>query len=129
MSESADRLARAERAASEARARLGATLEEIQHQLSPSNLMNQAMEEAQVRGRALLEQAGTAILSRPFATTLIASALGLFFKRKPWLNLLVNLLMPKRATWRGPKHSTVTKRKRTTKAVRSAHAAEETMTS
>jgi len=100
----AQRLARAERHAREARERLGDTLDAIQQILSPANLLNEASQQLRARGQDLADSALSKLLSKPVVTTLAASAIGLLLKRKPGLALLAKFMMPG-ATSRPSKHS------------------------
>ena len=92
MSTAADRLARAEHAAHIARMRLRDTLDEIQEQMSPANLVGEAIDEIRSRGQMIVDQGIATLLSRPMMTTLAASAIGFLLRHKPGLSLLFNML-------------------------------------
>lgn len=102
---SADRVTRAEQAARRARNNLGETLDELQQQLSPSNLVNEAVQEVRLRGRGLADLAVAQMVSRPVATTLVASLLGVVFKGRPTVQFLINLILGSRATSGRSRHS------------------------
>jgi hypothetical protein len=109
---SAARLAHAELAAAEARARLGETLEEIQEKLSPANLLTETSKGLRNKGLELTDQVITTLRSRPVLATIAASGLGWLLSRKPALAMLLKLILNDGATSRAPAHSIASKPQR-----------------
>lgn len=109
---SARRLALAEQAADDARARLGETLNKIQEQLNPANLLRETSRGLREKGLQYTDQLIASVSSRPIVAAAAASGVGWLLSRKPGLALLVKLFLGRNATSRAPTHSTVSRPRR-----------------
>lgn len=74
---SSDPVKTAANAADEARSRVTATMDDIQHRLDPRRIMTETVERVQTGSRALAVQAGDAAKSHPVALGTAVAALGL----------------------------------------------------
>ena len=95
-------VADARRRAAEARARLGASSDEVSergedrlHCLTPHNLARDAWQAAKSKGADLAEDAVDAVSKRPVAATGIVAAVALFLAREPLMDLADRLMHSK----------------------------------
>lgn len=119
---SLERLSRAEQRATEARRRLGATLDEVQEKLSPANIISETSKDLREKGLALTDQLLSSLSARPLLATVAATAIGWLLSRKPALALLIKLFFGRGATSRTAAHSIDSKRQRKPRAPSSAAA-------
>lgn len=118
------RLARAEKAASDARLRMSETLDEIQDKLSPSNILTEATRAFREKRSEVQTQVMSSLLSRPVLATVLLSGLGWALRKKPGLAALLNLFLRGSATSSPSAHSTASRPQRPRR--RRANAPEET---
>jgi hypothetical protein len=117
-------LALAEKAADDARARLGETLNEIQEQLSPANLLRETSRGLREKGLQYTDQLIASVSSRPIVAAAAASGIGWLLSNKPGLAMLVKLFLGRNATSRASAHSTVSRPRRSPRRRASARPAE-----
>lgn len=99
------RLAQAEQAARDARAQLGATLDEIQDKLSPANLISETGKGLREKSLEFTDNLFSTVGSRPVLATAAATAIGWLISRKPALAIVLRLFFGNRATSRRSAHS------------------------
>jgi hypothetical protein len=88
---SAAEIARAKSEAEAARARLSATLGELQRRLKPHTLANNAWEDIKDKGGALADDAVEAVKARPVAAGAAVGAVLLFLARSPIKSAAIRL--------------------------------------
>jgi len=99
------RIARAEKAATNARLQLSETLDEIQDKLSPANILTEATRAFREKRTEMQGQVMSGLLSRPVLATALLSGLGWALRKKPALAAVLNLFLRGSATTRASAHS------------------------
>ena len=99
------RVARAEKSAADARARLGETLFMFQDKLSPANILDGVTRAVKEKRNEVSNKVISNVLSRPVLATAVLSAIGWALRKKPGLALLFNLFLRGSATTPPPAHS------------------------